>query len=166
MPLTEVAALQEKNLRAACRCLIVSVLAIGSGACNAENAPLGSVGDLLAIDTSASQSLNADAFNQELAAAHSQNQPWANDPVQIINKFLNPEMARNAVWTFSGSGERSTRYQVAITTDGFPNDSVRGKRYAATLERVPNGGWQIRNASVSWRCWRTRTGVFGIEPCS
>jgi hypothetical protein len=153
-------------VRAGHRCLIVSVLALGGGACNAENGPLAGAGDLIAIDTSASQSLNADSFNRELALAHARNQPWANDPVQIINRFLSPELARNAVWTFSGSGERSSRYQVAITIDGIPDDSVRGKRYAATLERVPNGGWQIRNASVSWRCWRTRTGGFGIEPCS
>src|SRR5262245_10009160 len=143
---------------------LASMLAL-IGTCHTENAPRGVLVDLLAIDVSASQSLNPESFNKQLMTAHAEGQLWAHDPVQIVSKFINPELARNAIWAISGSGERPSRYRVAVVIDGIPDDSVRGRRYEATIERDQNGVWQIRDASSSWRCWRARTSVFGVEPC-
>jgi hypothetical protein len=104
-------------------------------------------------------------FNDQLKIAHAEGQPWADDPIQVVSRLINSEPSQNAVWTFKETGERSGRYHVMVVVDGFRDDSLMGKRYEATIERPPNRVWQIPDASYSWRCWRSRSDVFGIDPC-
>jgi hypothetical protein len=143
--------------------IVVGLIAQG---CDAKRSSSGRPSDLLTIESTSSQSASTDLLNRQLAEAHAAGQPWASNPIQIVSKLINPELARDAVWAMSGSGERPSRYRVVVVVDGFADDSVRGKRYEATLERASSGSWQLRDVSVGWRCWRGRTSVFGIEPCT
>jgi hypothetical protein len=153
------------NFRAFSGILALVGMLVVFGACHKGDASGQAAVDLLAVDVSASQSLNADAFNKQLIVSHTEGQSWANDPIQIVSRFINPELPRNAIWVVNGSGERPSRYQITVVVDGIPDDSLRGRRYDATILRAQDGAWQIVDAGTSWRCSRARTGVFGTEPC-
>jgi len=135
------------------------------GACPRESTPRGVLTELMEARPTSSQRVDPESFNKQLAVAQSEGHQWATDLIQITSRFINVETARHGVWTISGSGERPSRFQVTVVTDGIPDDSVRGKRYETTLERADNGGWRIREASMSWRCWRAKTTAFGVEAC-
>lgn len=121
--------------------------------------------DLLLVGVSRQQSLDPRAFNEELRVARRERQDWALDVVQIASRFLRPELARAAVWTLDGAGERPGAYRVVIATDGIPDDSIRGKRYETVIMRAADGGWVLSEAKISWRCWRVPDSVFDTHPC-
>ena len=139
------------------------VLAAAAAGCR-KGAP-GSPGDLLAIEVSGTQTQSAEAFNEEVAAADRQGQPWAKDPVQVASRFLDSALARDSVWVVTGSGERPTRYHIVVVNDGLPGDSLRGRRYDLTIARAQGGEWKMSDVHSSWRCWRARFDTFGIVPC-
>lgn len=144
---------------------LASVLSL-LAACKANNASRDVAVDLLEIPLSESQRLDPESFNRQLEAAHSDGQQWTDDPVQILGRFINSGLGRDAIWSISGTGERPSRYRMTVVVDGIPDDSVRGRRYDATLERASNGAWQIRDASLRWRCWRGTSNSFSAAPCS
>lgn len=121
--------------------------------------------DLLGLPVHSSMPLDATAFNGELKAAYAQGAAWADDPVQLLARFLPQTFGRQTVWSLEGEGEHLQRVQATIVVDGFSDDSVRGERYDVTLQALGSGGWKIAVASTSRRCWRGPIDSYSSDPC-
>jgi hypothetical protein len=141
-------------------------LALVLAGCSGSSSGVQSGAELLSVSVTASEPRAAEEFNHTVAQAGAAGETWPGDPGMVVRRFAELGSERSSVTVLSGSGEHSSRYEVIAISDGFTDDSVRGRRYDLKLERNPVGSWRITEARVSWRCWPGRGhDTFGTEPC-
>lgn len=54
---------------------------------------------------------------------------------------------------------------VAVTRDGFQDDSVRGDWHEFIMSRDAGGAWKVVQARRAFRCWRGSVNVYADRKC-
>ena len=62
--------------------------------------------------------------------------------------------------------ESPSASRVTVIRDGLLDDAVRAERWDIHLGRTAAGGWEIRQVTKAWRCWRgEQTAGFAAQRC-
>jgi hypothetical protein len=88
-------------------------------------------------------------------------------PVDVALSVAGPfEGARQLIVQANEGAESPSASRVTVIRDGLLDDAVRTERWDVTLERTAAGGWEIRQVTKAWRCWRgDKTAALAARPC-
>ncbi len=122
------------------------------------------------------RSLDVYVFNKKMDRVIGK-EAWVRSPTQVAMNFLGKGFSDTTSGRVLGievayeSGEENSQFighnaWVTVTNDGFADDSVRGTRYRFRMVFEEPGAWRVKQAFVSWRCWRGRGHEdYGAENC-
>jgi hypothetical protein len=110
-------------------------------------------------------SLPVNAFD---AYAESVDEPWEQSLMGTIDEFVGRDVSDGANVSFQATSgpEGAGPATATLVLDGLLDDSIRARRYKATLSRRDDGTWRIDSASWAQRCQEGRGHqAFSPAPC-
>jgi len=136
--------------------LVLSFLLLSFSACQ-KITPQSEMGiELLSLPVATRKNEDIKKFNTILEMASKNKQDWVDEPVLIINRFLNLSAGDETLLSFNGEGENPGQYEIVVINNNIKDDSIKGERYDIVIIRDRNDIWQIKSATVSWLCWEDR----------
>jgi len=102
------------------------------------------------------------AFNEVVANASNENEPWVLHPVVVSLLFIASRSADSDVIEHQetiqliSSPEAFDKAEVIIERSGFMDDSMAGDMYKLALRKQLNDEWLIEAVHYGWKCWEGR----------
>lgn len=91
----------------------------------------------------------------------------AGSAVEIALLVTGPfEGARQLIVQSNEGIESPSASHLTVIRDGLLDDAVRTERWDIALARTAAGGWEIKEVTKAWRCWRGDGAAgFAAQPC-